>query len=245
MICSIKRRSISVGVVMLCLFCLLIGCSKTTDQNDKKDDKTMRLTKEYALEHSSLEESDLENVDFESFVDFYELTTADLDNYDLKALLDMYKEQQEIGPKTDYTEIYRNAEGTLAETDLDHISQMIWDLHEGSRNRFMALDFENRAVYYGEGNYLSACGQEYQIGELSDEDIAFIRQTLIDSGITGWQNSYVGTSEGTTGHFAWTIGFRMEDGHCVSYSGSGVKESGTPEEMTALLNKLVDHFSAQ
>lgn len=234
-----------VAVILACIFALsLAGCAGEKKQSEEKDDKAMRLTKEYALEHSALDASDLENVDFEAFVDYYELTNADLDNYDLRALLKMYLEELEIGPMEDYTEIYLSADGVMAEPDLEHVSQMIWDLHDGDYNTCMVIDMEKRAVYYGEGDFLDACGEEHKVRELSDEDIAFVKQSLIESGITGWQNSYVGTSEGTTGHFAWSIGFRLDDGRCVAYSGSGVMNSGTPLEMYSLLNELTDHFSA-
>lgn len=241
MIC--RQLLLAVSVCILAL--LLAGCARDNGQSGEKDDKAMRLTKEYALEHAALEESDLEGIDFEAFVDYYELTTADLEQYDLKALLKMYRDELALGERTDFTEIYEKAEGTLTETDLDQISQLIWELHDSNYNSCMVLDLDNRAVYYGEGFFLDDCGDEHRVGELSDEDVAFIRQALLDSGICTWNSEYTGTSEGTTGHFAWAIGARLADGRCVSYSGSGVLNSGTPVEMNALLNALVERFGAK
>ncbi len=147
-------------------------------------------------------------------------------------------------PKTtDYTAIYHNAQGTLTDADLSQIAVLIWELHKNTENTCMVVDAQTGAVYFGEGYFLDACSQDHKVADLKDTDMAAIVGHLTDSGITGWKNKYVGTSEGTTGHYAWGIGIRLQDGRCVSYTGSGVLNSGTPAAMRSLLEALAAQFS--
>ena len=63
-----------------------------------------------------------------------------------------------------------------------------------------------------------------------------------DSGITGWNESYIGTNEGTTETASWDLGIRLEDGRCFHYNGRGVLDSGTPQQLYTLLDTLAEHF---
>ena len=215
-----------------------------TDNHDMQESETMELTKEYLIAHSNLTEEDLNGLDFDDFVAFFELTPEMLEKYDAKALLRMYLEELQKAPTTDYTELFTHAAGKLTEQDLDGIRVMIWEYHESDYNAFMVIDLEKGKVYQGLGNSLDAVDESSFAADWKEGDEVFLREVLTASGITAWNNEYIGTSEGTTGHLAWAIGFRLADGRCVSYRGRGVLNSGTPDTMEPLLKTLQEHFTA-
>ncbi len=205
-------------------------------------DPTAALTKEYVIANSELTEADFEGVDFDAFVAYFELTPERLEEYDPAMLLGLYKQAMAQEPTVDYSALYAEAEGTLSREELEHVVLLVWELHKGNENRCMVIDRETGAVYYGQGCFLDAVGESMRIADFTEEDAAFLTRALEESGITGWENEYKGSSEGTTGLYEWAVGIRLEDGRCVRYSGSGVRDSGSPETVEPLLNALAEHF---
>ena len=213
-----------------------------TASSRSEEMETAMLTKEYLIEHSSITEEDLEDVDFDAFVQKYELTPAMLEEYDVAAFLRMYKKRAAIPPALDYSYIYANADGHISAHEYESIKVLIWEYHEGARNYGMVVDKGNGSVFYDVGLSLSKVRDDERIGDWKEEDGAFLKNALEESGIASWKNEYIGTSENTTGHFAWGIAFELEDGRCFSYTGRGVLGSGTPESIVPLLETLKDHF---
>ena len=209
-------------------------------KNEKKE--TGPVTKDYLLEHSSITEEDLIDVDAEDFIALFELTPELLEQYDAADFLSIYKRNKALPETYDYTYIREKAHGKITEEDFDKIRVMTWEHHENMFNTRMVIDIHKGVVYYGDGMFLDDINDEDKVADWSEEDYLLLRNTLLDSGITKWDNEYIGTDEGTTGLFAWEITFEMEDGHCVDYKGRGVLDSGTPDSMFLLLEALKDHF---
>ena len=130
----------------------------------------------------------------------------------------------------DYTRIYRQASGKLREEDVGHISVLIWELHLGMDNEWMAVDFEEKAVYGGIGFDLGNCRDKDRLKELTEEDALFIRETAAATGMTGWDNLHILNGEETMdGNVDWAIGIRLDSGECVKYEGTGYVEYDAPE----------------
>ena len=243
------------GIILLALLLLLGACGRApaADQQPTKkpqattapqEEKAMKLTKEYLIEHSALTEDDLAGVDIDAFAAYFELTPENLDQYDASALLRMYKESLEEPERIDYTPLFAAASGVLTEEDFADIRVLAWEYHEGTYNAAMVIDRDRGAVYYGVGLFLDRVEESSRLADWKEDDLGFLAEALRESGICSWQNEYRGTSEGTTGHFAWAIAAKLDSGRCVSYSGEGVLNSGTPKSLRPLLEKLEAHFSA-
>ena len=232
----------ALAALMLLALCAC-GGGQPKETMKPEGEADMPLTMEYVLAHSELTEADFDGVNFADFVAAYELTEADLENYNIASLLAMYREEQSLEPTEDYTVLYREENAKLSAEDLDHVVTMIWELHDGNRNLGMVVDGEKKAVYYGEGDVLSRCAESLRVADLTAEDLTFVCDTLKNAGAADWQNEYNGTSEGTTGHFAWAIGVRLDDGRTAYWSGSGVLGENAPTGLRDLLRQFTARFS--
>lgn len=134
-------------LLIIALICALCVCA--TAEEGQGQDNENRIAMEYMLEHCQLTEEDFEGIDFDDFAEHFELTPEVLEEFDGASLLSLYKMQLEMIEGTDYTEIYREASGKLREEDIRHITAVIWELHQGMDNEWMAVDFEKKAVYGG------------------------------------------------------------------------------------------------
>ena len=219
--------------------------AEDASNNLSEETNPMILTKEYMMEHCKLTEEEFSGIDFDDFVSFFNLTPEDLDQFSGASLLSLYRSQRDQYNGTDYSVIYQQAEGKLQQEDIPQIDTVIWEIHSGNRNLSMAADLEQQIVFGCEGYCLDHCCEENRLAELTENDLAFIRDAVSACGIAGWENSYIGTSEGTTGHFAWMIGIRLDSGKCFSYSGSGVLSSNTPASMKAFCSSLWDRFAKE
>ena len=147
--------------------------------------------------------------------------------------------------KTDYTEIFRQACPKLQEEDIGHISALVWRMNQGMDNTWMAADFEKNALYGGIGHDLEHCREENLLKELTEDDRAFINETIATTGMTGWDNLYIYNGERTMdGNFEWTIGIRLDSGVCIKYEGSGWVDPDMPESVgETFCQKLWEHFT--
>lgn len=132
--------------------------------------------------------------------------------------------------KTDYTEIFRQACPKLQEEDIGHISVLIWEMGLGMDNTWMAVDYEKKAVYGGIGGELDNSRETHLLKELTEEDLAFIGETIRTAGITGWDNFSISSGEWSDdGNETWRIGIRLDSGKCIKYEKTGFVEYGMPE----------------
>ncbi len=214
-----------------------------SEENQRRGDDTVKLTKEYVLAHSDLTEADFEGIDFENFVSRYELTPERLKEYDPAMVLALYKDSVNQEIRKDYIYIYEMAKGSIREPEINLIEKMIWEYHSGNYNDCMVIDRKAEAVYYGLGYFLSECGESNRVADFCEEDAAFLERLLRESRIADWKNTYIGTSEGTTGSFSWAVGLQLNDGRCFQYSGEGVLDSGTPNTLRPMMDELIERFS--
>ena len=198
------------------------------------------LTMEYLLANTDYTEADFAGVDFDAFVAWAELTEESATQFDLLDLLRMYRKEL-ADVYTDYTGLYQGAEGKLREEDLDQLAVVLWELHSGNDNAYMVLDLEKNAVYFSADEIISACRDSDKVAELAGrEDV--LKAALRDNDIFSWENSYVGTDEGTTESWSWSVAVKLADGRNMVYSGRGISGSGTPAGVTNLFKTLKNAF---
>lgn len=241
------RRLFLLALIMLIVF--LYGCERTRDIEDIKTTPeegglaSVTITKEYIINHSDLEESDFEGIDFEDFISKYNLTAERLEEYDPAMVLAMYKEEMLREPVTDYTTIYSSAEGTITEEDFQQIETLIWEYHEGNYTDCMVIDFKISEVFYDQGFFLDACGARQHYSYVGETDHSYLERLLMQNDVAAWKKEYIGTNEGTSGDYYWKLGIKMNDGRCFFYTGKGVLDSGAPITLRPLMKELINHFS--
>ena len=209
---------------------------------EETDNMEKQLTLDYLISHSDLTAADFENVDFDAFVAMYDLTQENFKEYYLPDLIEMYHREMARERTVDYSDIFTQAQGQIREEDFEQIDVLIVEYHEGTSNHYLVLDFGEGKAFGSSNDIVSACGESSKTAELSADDKQFVLDALRDSGITGWQNEYIGSSENTTGHLSWAVGIRLRSGASVCYHGHGVTDSGTPVALFTLQESLARHF---
>jgi len=204
-----------------------------------------RITIEDVLAVSDLTKEDFAGIDPKDFFDANGLFSH---NYEEKlrlipTLLKFYRENMGKLPTVDYSAIYSLAYGTLAEEDLYNIEVIVFEYHEDIENKYVVIDYsENKVFSSRRSEMFEQCSDSYLTSTLTQTDRKWIRKALDESGITSWKNRYIGTSEGTTGHFSIGFHFRLTDGRCVSYSANGVYNPEMPIEMLTLNRDMCERF---
>lgn len=238
------KRYLALMMILCLVVCPWLSVIAETEESDVQEDMlNMEVTKEYMMEKCGLTDQDFEGIDFPDFIQTFRITKEKLEEYDGSFLLAMYREALKKKEATDYTAIYSQAAGKLTDELIPRITVVVWEIHSGNRNTCMAVDFTRNGVYGGERYCLPECFEKDRLADLSEEDKAFVRQQVIDQEITGWENEYMGTNEGTTGLFAWKIGISVDTGESFVYEGSGVLNSGTPAGMNRFCTALWNRFS--
>ena len=199
------------------------------------------ITLEYVLANTNLTASDFEGIDFQKFLEYYELDSETIFDYHLPDLIRMYlRALQDV--YTSYTDIYDTADGKLTTDDLQNIQVIVWEYHSENSNNYMVIDREKAKVYFSRRDIISECREKDMVAKLSREDMRFVEDRLRATDILLWENQYIGSNENIMGHMAWTLGFKLNDGRCIVYSGRGVYNPKNPVQLAKLLRDWKEHF---
>lgn len=229
------------SVVMLSITSCSIPQTVSEEKNSCKESVNLETLKESIIKKYDILPEELENIDFEDFIDTYDLNECNIDEYYVPDLIEMYKERDT--DRVDYTYIYNNADGKIEEEDIDNMSVVMWEYHEGNTNKYMVIDIDRNVVYYSMKDFFHSCGEDNKIACLDEDDEIFIKEIIKNSGISYWENTYIGTNSNTTGNLNWAIGIELKSGLCYKYHGSGVLDSNTPDNVESMFMVLLKHFS--
>jgi hypothetical protein len=250
-----------VGVLLICLFW---GCSFNnntvknangnseevlpTPETEDRWENTPLMTREYLLEHGLATEEDLEQIDVEYMIkdcDWHEGDEEE-DNIallfsDLKSdyLLDEYVIDYSYLVETD------KSEESFTEEDIEQIKIVAYVYNSGTYNSSMVFDFSERKAYFDDDGRLLEripCPEEYI--ELSDEQIAEIKNLMRDCGVTEWKKRYEGTNKDSTGWYWWYLCYELEDGRIYSNSGQGAAGPVRPEGQSVLEESFDKFFDS-
>ena len=117
--------------------------------------------------------------------------------------------------------------------------------NSGNQSDCLVLDFENKITYVDDGYFLDDCSSETEFFDLSDDNVKYIKDEIRNKEVSDWALEYKGTSVGTTGHYFWEIGFKTEDGKCMKYTASGVKNNGSPVDVGEWIREMKEHIAEE
>lgn len=226
------------------------GCSAETDDRNIKDTETecesmkhQLVTEKYLIEHCELTEADMEGVNLSEFIAEFELTEDNIDDFNIVFILQSYKEEDVGGLDYEYLKNADKIQGGFREELLYELKTFVYQMNEGTYHESIILDFKGDKGYYGQVVDLLS-GNAVPTSEISltaDRKTAF-EALLKEAELTQWKSRYEGTSEGTTGHFWWTIYLECENGEVYAYSGSGVLGESVPKNYHMLTEGLKKLF---
>ena len=219
----------------------------TDDKGEEIIQKQELVTKEYLLENGYITEEDIDGIDVNAFIEYYDLTKSDLKDYNIKKFIEMYKEIQSAPPQISYQYMFNAPKAGLNKDDVGEIQRLAWYLNEGTSVESMVVDFESGTLYYGEGDIIDHCEYvDVTKVSLKAEDrtglVAIIRSTDILTWDANQPDEDFGDS---TQNANWSLALEMEDGRIANYGMIGSAYTGFHDIRNYLLGIVKDRLYKQ
>ncbi len=212
--------------------------------NNENKETNMLITKEYLIAEYNLTEDEIEDVDLDVFIEELQLTKENVQGIDMHIFLQKYKEDlnQKVNENAVYYQYITENERInekLTEEELQTIKRVALCRSSGTDLLSIIIDYEKAIIYYGKQVYLLNDGA-VPTNEviLSEEKIENLNSMWKECEVLSWEKEYIGTSEGTTGSYGWSLYFELEDGKIKMYHGSGVLGDNTPNKFGVIMTTL-------
>ncbi len=255
----ICRMLIDVVVLSLCMF--LVGCKNTEEKESdtiekvqenvgdngmqdkiliEGDEESMKVTMDYVCSEFGIDESEFEGVDFEDFVNEYNLTYESIQRENIRVLLRCYKEDYGKPRIPDYRVILNNLESAeLTEENVNSIDIVYFSRIEGEEHNFYIFDFEIGQIIVGSGSE-SMVSYEDIVGE-ADEQIREEIVTLIENyNVFTWQTKIKESNNtGIVGTIdSWLLNIKFDDETMYGIYGRGLNDEYAPEDLDLFVEDL-------
>lgn len=212
--------------------------------NNENKETHMLVTKEYLIEEYNLTEEEIGEVDLNDFIEELQLTKDAVQGMDIRIFLQKYKVDlsQKVNENAVHYQYLRENEKInqkLTEEELKTVKRIALCHSSGTDLLSIVIDYENETIYYGDQTYLLANGA-VPTNEviLSEEKIESLNNMWKECEVLSWEKEYIGTSEGTTGSYGWSLYFELEDGKIKMYHGSGMLGDNTPNKFGVIMTTL-------
>ncbi len=218
---------------------------KAQNENDtvEGNNEEMELTKEYVCSEFGIDEAEFEGVDFEDFVDYYNLSYDTIHKEAVAYLLKRYKEDYGKVRIPDYRDIFKYVgTATLTKENQNEISIVFFSRIEGEEHFFYIFDFEIGKIIVGSGSEANVCEDDIvgeADGNVKSAIIALFEQYNIYSWRTRKANASTSTNKdimGTTG--SWSLDIKFEDATIYGIHGKGLTDETTPEDLDLFVEDL-------
>lgn len=256
----VKSRCIVVFACLISFF--LVGCRNIEEQErvnesiveeeniqdaevqegvlEEGEEESMKVTMEYICRRFNMSESDFEGVDFEDFVDYYNLTYDTIENQSIKYLLRKYKENYGKPRIPDYRVTLSNLESVeLTEENVNSIDIVYFSRIEGEEHNFYIFDFEIGQIIVGSGSE-SMVSHEDIVGE-ADEQIKEEIVALIEKyNVFTWQTKIKESNNtGIVGTIdSWLLNIKFDDETMYGIYGRGLNDKYAPEDLDLFVEEL-------
>ena len=259
---KIYRIVIELMVLSLCMF--LVGCKNTEEQEKVKepivdiqenviDDEiqdevliegeeySMKVTMEYVCSEFGMSELDFDGIDFEDFVNEYNLTYESIQRENIKVLLRCYKEDYGKIKIPDYRDIFKYVgTATLTKENQDEISIVFFSRIEGEEHFFYIFDFEIGKIIVGSGSEANVCEDDI-VGEADGNVKSAVIALFEQYNIYSWRTRKANASTnkdimGTTG--SWSLDIKFEDATIYGIHGNGLTDETAPENLDLFVQDL-------
>ncbi len=256
----ICRMLIDVVVLSLCMF--LVGCKnaeeKESDTIEKVqenvgdnemqdkiliegDEESMKVTMEYVCSEFGMSESDFDGIDFEDFVNEYNLTYEKIQREDVGFLLQCYKEDYGKVKIPDYLYIYNYNENIrLTKENQENIAIVFFANTLELSNDYYIFDFEIGQIIVGSGSE-SMVSYDDIVGETNNVIKDKIIELFDKYDVYSWKvpkqrnDDIYGTEDGYT---SWSLRIQFNDGTIWGLTGELINGDDAPENFDLFVEEL-------
>lgn len=231
-------KALSVLVLTVFSIVLIYGRNKllATEENE---DEAVVIDEAWLIENCDVTKEELEGIDVEHFVAFYNYTAQELQERDVSAKLVWYKEAlQWMAEEEERLKNVKNEYAWMFEEDtragykseyLEDITVIAIRSSSGSYRESVIYDLENQVYYFGE---LVDVTQDYSqataTGELSDEDVAAIRKLAGEAWIDEWPANSGWVRPRDIDYSTFSMRLAVRDGSVYGYWGERLFPSTFP-----------------
>lgn len=259
---KIYRIIIELMVLSLCMF--LVGCKNTEEQEKVKepmldiqenviDDEiqdevliegeeySMKVTMEYVCSEFGIDEAEFEGIDFEDFVNEYNLTYESIQRENIKVLLRCYKEDYGKIKIPDYSYIYNyDKDIRLTKENQKNIAIVFFSNTLELSNDYYIFDFEIEKILVGSG-FESHISENDIVGETNNVIKDKIIELFDKYDVYSWKvpkqrnDDIYGTEDGYT---SWSLGIQFNDGTIWGLTGELINGDDAPENLDLFVEDL-------
>ena len=262
---KIYRIVIELVVLSLCMF--LVGCKNTEEQEKVKepildiqenviDDEiqdevliegegySMKVTMEYVCSEFGMSESDFDGIDFEDFVDEYNLTYEKIKRENVRVLLQCYKENLGKVKLPDYRIVFNNLRTTeLTKENVNSIDIVYFSQINGEEHNFYIVDFEIGQIIEGSGSE-SMVSYDDIVGEANEQTKQKTIELFDKYDAYLWEQSDkvsrpIGTANGEVGtECRWYLKIKFNNGTIYRIYGDTLTDETAPENFDLFVEDL-------
>lgn len=247
-------KMVKSGVFILLMVCLC-GCNNISDpdasiKNDfeqiteKETEEQMELTVEYICEKFGIDRQEFSDIDFQDFINHFDLTMEKIDREDVVFLLRLYREEAGREPMKDYAEICKR-ENKISPTE-ETLSGLVTVIFEHAYEeviKTIVIDFKEGKSY--RGNYsVSMIDDKTESTPVDENDKEEIQSLFGELGAYDWWGvTYNQDSEELSQrlqqlHQSWKLTFLYEDGSISSLWGVELAGEYAPEGLESFIQAL-------
>ena len=207
----------------------------------ERDDEEMELTKEYVCNEFGIDESEFEGVDFEEFVDYYDLSYYTIHKEAVAYLLKRYKEDYGKIKIPDYSYIYNyDKDIRLTKENQESIAIVFFSNTLELSNDYYIFDFEIEKILVGSG-FESHISENDIVGETNNVIKDKIIELFDKYDVYSWKvpkqrnDDIYGTEDGYT---SWSLGIQFNDGTIWGLTGELINGDDAPEDLDLFVEDL-------
>lgn len=249
---TIKLFTMSITAVAFLTLILLTGCKQGVELTTETTTVTEQVsttqdalaTKQFIIEHFNITESDLEGIDVEGVIEYFQITQEGIiSSSDVVAKLKMLEEQMNTEIGNGYIDFSYIFEGNTSKDaiEVDSIKYIAFSYGQNDSSKTYIIDVLN-------SQYCSAIG-DISFCNLHDEDalkmlesarLDDILKCVADAHVENWKASYEGNNGDTTGSEGWKLGIELKDNAVYSYSGYGMFGENAPAELNTIKQSICE-----
>ncbi len=235
---------IFIGIVSVLIFlngCIDISKEEMKVEKMQKEEKQTKLTKEYACNELGVDEKLLEDVDFEVFVNYYNIYD-DVTKESVELSLEYFKAKDML--LTDYDQIFANIEQVeLTEERMENVGIIFWKEVSEGQHKVMVYDFVFGKIIRGQ--HSNTVLEDDIVGNADENTLIVVTELLEKYDAYSWSQKDnlkvdVPMSENVLWDdvSSWSFKIKFNDGTMYCLRGDTLTDDSAPKNFDKFVEEL-------
>ncbi len=209
------------------------------EETEEREGEEVKITAEYLKEEFGISEEELEGIDLEDFLEYFEITMDNIQDSDLSFCLWAYREMLNGKFTADYSHILEGkSRENLTEENATDMVCFVWKRIYSESADYIVMDFETQRVFAGrETGYVSLLTEEDVTAEADNALKEQLISCFSEYDVYSWWDlpKHERTGEG---HGGWNITIIFTDGRACYIEGENPTEADAPETLIPFIDEM-------